>query len=162
VTHLDPFAPADSPLHPSYVKPVERVELLAYSPEEFDALAALFPDDAPDGGWKHTVEHENAIVDLAAELESLFGAYGTTEEVEAAQDGQGYPALTDLRQRANERLAELVAARPADSALKPEWIAYYRLVFSTATEEQASALTVAELKEQTKLEGVAATDGSAS
>jgi hypothetical protein len=154
-THLDPFAPADSPLHPAYVAPAELELPLSYSPEDFANVSALFPDDEPEGGWQHTAEHESAVDALAAELESLFGAYATTEEHEAAQDGQGYPELSVLRQRAAERFAELVAARPAESALKPEWVAYYQLVFSTSTEEQAAALTVADLKEQTKLDGVA-------
>lgn len=158
-THLDPFAPADSPLHPA--NQGQTITLpLTYSPEEFAGLANLFPDDAPEGGWQHTAEGEREIEALAAELESLFGAYATTEEHAAAQDGQGYPELSALRQRAAERFADLLASRPAESALKPEWVAYYQLVFSTATDEQASALTVAELKEQTKLEGVAEVDGA--
>jgi len=164
-THLDPFAPVDSPLHPAYVHPPEQAAPFAplptFSSEEFVQLTDLFPDDIPDGGWHHTPEHEAAVEALAAELESLYGAYATTDEVEAAQDGQGYPSLTDLRQRAAERFAALVESRPAESALKPEWVAYYQLVFSTATEEQASALTVAELKERTKLDGVADAEESA-
>lgn len=155
-THLDPFAPADSPLHPAYVASPERKapeEPLGFTPAEFAGLAALFPDQAPEGGWHHDAAAEAEIEGLADELTSLFAAHATADEVAAANEGQGYPPLADLRGRAAEHRAELLAARPKSNAVKAEWEAYYQLVFSTATPEDAAALTIADLKERTQLDG---------
>lgn len=155
-THLDPFAPVDSPLHPAYVRPPRQDPPdapLTFTAEEFAGLASLFPEQAPDGGWEHTAAAETEIEALASELTSLYGAHATTDEVAAAEDGQGYPPLSVLRQRAAQHRADLLAARPKSNAVKAEWEAYYQLVFSTATPEDAAALTIADLKERTLLDG---------
>jgi hypothetical protein len=98
VTHIDPFAPADSPAHPANwgVDPTARrrpADLAEDDREEFDALADLYP--LPDG---------TSLEDFR-EYHDLFALYSTGPESDwnaAGGDGGGYPTLADLHARDSE------------------------------------------------------------
>lgn len=169
MTHIDPFAPADSPQHPAnYGRSGFRPEPPTEA-EEFDLVT--------DAAWW------NPDTDTVEEYAELFRAYATEEERswhEGDVDEDAYPELSDLRARrdaAQEELdpeeaqrahlanyypeegdeaeapslaklrARATLARPATSANKAEWVRYALTIRADLSPEDAEAMKVADLKE---------------
>lgn len=169
MTHIDPFAPADSPRHPANF---DRGALRPNPPEpaeEFDFVTGL-------PWW-------NPDADTVEEYAELFAAHAYDDERrwhEGGNDEAGYPELSELRERRDEpqgpadaelaqrlhlanhyaeegdgddapSLAQLreraSLARPGSGANKPEWVAYALTIRHDLSPEDAEALTVAALKE---------------
>jgi hypothetical protein len=169
VTHIDPFAPADSPQHPANFgrtgfRPEPPTET-----EEFD-LVTHSTWWSPD-------------TDTVEEYAELFRAHATEEERVQHEDGadwEAYPELSELRARRDaaedqtdpeeaQRLhlanyypeegddanppslarlrARATLARPGSSANKAEWVQYALTIRHDLSPEQADALTVAAIKE---------------
>lgn len=169
MTHIDPFAPADSPQHPAnYGRTGFRPE----PPTEAEAF-----DIVTDAAWW------NPDTDTVEEYAELFAAHATEEERVQHEDGadeEAYPELAELRTRRDAAqepadpeesqrlhladhfpeegddanapsLAQLRAratlARPGSSANKAEWVQYALTIRHDLSPEGADTLTVAALKE---------------
>lgn len=120
MTHIDPFAPADSPQHPANF-----------------GTAALSPNP-PDES-----EEFEVVTDAAAqeeldpeEAQRLHLANYYPEE----GDDASAPSLAQLRARAT-------LARPGSGANKAEWVQYALTIRHDLSPEDADGLTVAALKE---------------
>ena len=169
MTHIDPFAPADSPQHP---RNFGRTGFRPEPPTEAEAF-----DPVTDAGWW------NPNTDTVKEYAELFAAHATEEERaahEAGYDEDAYPEMSELRARGDAAqepadpeesqrlhlanyypeegddanapsLAQLQAratlARPGSSANKAEWVQYALTIRHDLSPEDADALTVAALKE---------------
>jgi hypothetical protein len=171
VTHIDPFAPADSPQHP---RNFGRTGFRPEPPTEAEEF-----DHVTDAYWWGTEGAPNDVEEYA----TLFRAHATEDEraLHAAhRDPDEYPPLDELRARRDEAqepadpeesqrlhlanyypeegddanapsLAQLQAratlARPGSSANKAEWVQYALTIRHDLSPEDADALTVAALKE---------------
>lgn len=171
MTHIDPFAPADSPQHPANYglrpEPPTEADRVPYEPEDFTDLV--------DASWW---DHENGSLE---EYADLFNAHATDEERARRDAGEGgEPDFGDLRargelevatpadpeeaQRAHlahhyredgddtdpPSLAKLRAratlARPSSTAIKSDWVDYALTIRHDLHSEDAALMTVSALK----------------
>lgn len=154
---IDPFAPVDDPRHPANFGRAPEVdserppEPLRFDPEDFAILVSQFPADL-ETSLEQNPASEETLQDLLDERLALFGVYGTPEEHEAAEVVGEYPDVAELRARHTAHREELIAARPKRDDPKADWVAYYRKVFPEATEEDAEAFKLPELRDLTRLD----------
>lgn len=169
MTHIDPFAPADSPQHPrNHGRTGFRPEPPDVA-EEFDLVTeadwwnpdADTPEEYAELFRAHATEEERVQHEDGADWE----AYPEADELRARRDAAQQPADPEEAQRAHlaehyaeegddanaPSLAQLRAratlARPGSSANKAEWVQYALTIRHDLSPEDAEALTIAAIKE---------------
>jgi hypothetical protein len=176
VTHIDPFAPADSPQHPANhglrPEPPTEADRVPYESEDFTDLMDASWWDHESGSLKeyadlfnaHATDEERARRDAGEGGEPDFGDLRARGELEAAtqeespadpEESQRLHLASHYREEGDDTNAPSVAklraratlARPGSSANKAEWVQYALTIRHELAPEDAEALTVAVLRE---------------